>query len=127
MERREWDQGGRAQAMIDLKIKQYFQAKSRNWRPQKVEIKLASVDKCKTPRSLILDLSDAMAMSSDQPVPFQFREIKIFPNLTVRKTSFTELFPQEKVTLYCQAWAKNINTERIFVDKVTTNANAGPS
>ena len=88
----------------------------------KVDIKLASADKCKTPRSLILDLSDAMAMSSDQPVPFQFREIKIFPNLTVCKTSFTKLFPQEKVTLYCQAWAKNINTERIFVDKVTTDA-----
>ena len=31
-------------------------------------------------------------------------------------------FSQEKVLLYCQAWAKNINTERIFVDKVTKNA-----
>ena len=27
-------------------------------------------------------------------------------------------FSQVEVTLYCQAWAKNINTERIFVDKV---------
>jgi len=45
-------------------------------------------------RSLTLDLSKAKAMSSDE---------------------------KEEVTLYCQAWAKNINTERIFVDKGRPN------
>ena len=34
------------------------------------------------------------------------------------------IFAQEsvKVNLYCQAWAKNIDTERIYVDNVTTKA-----
>merc|ERR1711874_299204 len=45
-------------------------------------------------RKLTLDLSKAAAMSSDK---------------------------QEMATLYCQAWAKNINTERIYVDKGRPN------
>ena len=38
-------------------------------------------------------------------------------------------FAQEsvKVTLYCQAWAKNIDTERIYVDKVTKKSRPCPS
>ena len=28
----------------------------------------------------------------------------------------------QDVRLYCQAWAKNIDTERIYVDKVTQKA-----
>ena len=59
----------------------------------KVDIKLASADKCKTPRSLILDLSSTNA-----------------------KLHLTN----SKAMLYCQAWAKNIDTERSFVDKVIT-------
>ena len=71
----------------DTKLRQYFQE------TKKVEINLALVDKCKTPRSLILDLSQTNAMLE---------------------------LPNSKAMLYCQAWAKNIDTERSFVDKVIT-------
>ena len=40
---------------------------------------------------------------------------------------FSNHFAKESVTLYCQAWAKNIDTERIYVDKVDKNWKKNPS
>ena len=103
----------------DSKIRQYFQE------TKKVEINLASVDKCKTPRSLILDLSKAKAMSFEVPVNSEISRIS--PNLTFckryffhRNGSHFSSQGEKKLMLYCQAWAKNIDTERSFVDKVIT-------
>ena len=65
-------------------------------------------------RRLNLDLSKAAAMLSG-------KQVLLYIHFISELQSATFSFAQEKqmVSLYCQAWAKNIDTERIYVDKVT--------
>ena len=48
------------------------------------------------------------------------KAINFLPKIRSRTALTLVVCLQEEVTLYCQAWAKNIDTERSFVDKVIT-------
>ena len=47
------------------------------------------------------------------------KAINFLPKIRSRTALTLVVCLQEEVTLYCQAWAKNIDTERTYLDKVT--------